>query len=105
MHKVRRFCIPLLSSTLLSLILSESVFAKESAVYLWQKKQLLSPDESTIQYEKEKQKVVIYEGLTIEDVENALNQQFNRVEHMMFVGTVLPPTAAGVPQQEADGCE
>ncbi len=105
MHKVQSSCSVFLSSIIPSAVLSTSVVAEETAVYLWQKKQLLTPDESTVQYEKAKQKVVIYEGLTIEDVEKALNQQFDRVEHMMFVGTVLPPTADGVFQKEEDGCD
>ena len=105
MHQVQRFCNVLLSSILLSSFLPTSIAAEETAVYLWQKKRLLTPAESIVQDEKEKQKVFIYEGLTIADVEKALDQHFDRVEHMMFVGTVLPPTSAGVPQTEDDGCE
>jgi len=79
--------------------------AEESAVYLWQKNRLMNPAEKIIEHEKETQEVFIYEGLTLVDVEKALDQHFDRVEHMMFVGTLLPPTAAGVPQKEEDGCE
>lgn len=105
MHKVQRFCSVFLSSCFLFTSLSLPVIAEETAVYLWQKKRLLTPTESTVQDEKEKQKVFIYEGLTLADVEKALDQHFDRVEHMMFVSTILPPTAAGVLRTEEDGCE
>jgi len=66
---------------------------------------LHSPSEKTLQHEKDNQQVLIYEGVTIADVEKALDKQFDRVEHMMFVSTLLPPTAAGVTQKEEDGCD
>ena len=105
MHKVQRFCNVLLSSILLSSFLPTSIAAEETAVYLWQKKRLLTPAESIVQDEKEKQKVFIYEGLTIADVEKALDQHFDRVEHMMFVSTILPPAANGTVRREEDGCD
>ncbi len=105
MHMVRRFCSPLLSISFLSLILSASVFAEESAVYLWQKERLMNPNKTTLQMERQKNQVFIYEGLTLSDVEKALDKNFDRVEHMMFVGTVLPPTADGTYQKEEDGCD
>ena len=101
---VKKYLQVVVSTIVLSALYTTSD-SEETAVYLWQKKQLLAPDESTVKYEKEKQKVFIYEGLTVADVEKALDQHFDRVEHMMFVGTVLPPTSAGVPQTEDDGCE
>ncbi len=105
MHKVESLCSVFLSSILLSTVLPTSVVAEETAVYLWQKKRLLSPTESTVKHEKEQQKVFIYEGLTIEDVEKALEQHFDRIEHMMFVSTILPPSSTGVLRTEEDGCE
>jgi hypothetical protein len=56
--------------------------------------------------------VTIYSGFTDVQVEQAMEQQFDRVEHMMFVSTVV--TAAdgepkkdkrsGTVQTEDDGC-
>lgn len=84
---------------------SASTQAQESAVTAWQKDRLLKPTDKTVTAEKDQQQVFIYEGLQIADVEKAMDTQFDRVEHMMFVSTVLPPTAEGVPQREEDGCD
>ena len=105
MFRVKRFCCNFLLPILLASGLSASIYAEESAVYQWQKKRLLNPSEITVQKEKQAQKVFIYEGLKLEDVEKALDQHFDRVEHMMFVGTLLPPTSAGIRQKEQDGCD
>ena len=105
MFRVKRFCCNALLPVLLVTGLSASIHAEESAVYQWQKKRLLYPSENTVQTEKQAQKVFIYEGLKLEDVEKALDQHFDRVEHMMFVGTLLPPTSAGLRQTEEDGCD
>lgn len=86
-------------------LLTPQTYAEQSAVTQWQKQRLFNPSEKTLQHEKDKQQVFIYEGLEYADVEKALDKNFDRVEHMMFVGTVLPPTAAGIPQKEEDGCE
>ena len=80
-------------------------YAEESAVNQWQKQRLFNPSEKILQYEKDKQQVFIYEGLKYADVEKAMDIYFDRLEHMMFVSTVLPPNAAGVEQKEQDGCE
>ena len=87
------------------IVMAPITHAEESAVYQWQKNRLMNPSEKTLQYEKDNQLVFIYEGLTLSDVEKALDQNFDRVEHMMFIKTQLPHTAAGVPQKENDGCD
>lgn len=80
--------------------------AEQSAVYQWQMQRLMSPDAQTLEREQQQQQVFIYENLHLEDVEKALDEQFSRMENMMFTGTMLPPTAAGEPmRKEDDGCD
>ena len=77
----------------------------------WQQKQLFEPGETQLQRERTG-RVTIYSGFTDVQVEQAMAQQFDRVEHMMFVSTVV--TAAdgepkkdkrsGTVQTEDDGC-
>lgn len=57
-------------------------------------------------------KVYIYDGLTDREVDQALDNHFQRIESMMFVGTVktdeqgqpLIDTESGKPMQESGGC-
>jgi len=86
--------------------LGSAVIAEETAAYHWQINRLMQPSEQEISKEKEKQQVFIYENLKLEDVEQALNANFDRIENMMFIGTILAPAAAGgEPQKEEDGCD
>lgn len=85
----------------------QPVFAdeNESKVYEWQKNRLLNPSEAVIKHEQEKHQVFIYENMQLSDVEKAMDEQFSRMENMMFSGTILPPTGAGKkPEKEDDGC-
>ncbi|MGD2118067.1 MAG: hypothetical protein PVG66_06900 [Chromatiales bacterium] len=78
----------------------------ENAVYDWQIKHLMQPDGRQLQLEQQRQQVFIYEGLKLSDVELALDDHFNRIQHMMFIGTRLPPSAGGGAERtEQDGCE
>lgn len=87
-------------------VASWSALAGETVNYRWQIDKLMQPSESQIQREKESQSVFIYEQLMTADVDRALEDQFERVEHMMFVKTMLPPTdKGGEPIQQPDGCE
>jgi hypothetical protein len=54
----------------------------------WQIKRLLSPDENQLKLERQG-RVYIYDGLRDRDIHRALNEQFDRVESMMFIGTVI----------------
>ena len=95
-----------ITTVLLLTLFSATLLAEESAVYQWQIKRLMSPDDRTLAKEKSQSVVFIYENLKLSDVEKALDEHFSRMENMMFVGTLLPPTAAGgVPQKEEDGCD
>jgi len=59
----------------------------DTAVYEWQKQRLIKPNFFQRQKELKRQEVFIYEGMTTEDVEEAMEDHFDRVEHMMFVKT------------------
>jgi len=93
---------------IISAILSRPVTAAGS----WQEKILFNPTPAQIQMEEERQRVMIYEGLTDVQVTQAMEQQFERVEHMMFTGTVVTDTEGevvvdpdtGKPEVEDDGC-
>lgn len=84
-----------------------TVMADES----WQHRQLFEPSETQLERES-MGRVTIYSGFTDVQVAQAMDRQFDRVEHMMFVGTVVtasdgqPKTerSSGVVQTEDDGC-
>ena len=51
-------------------------------------------------------RVRIYDSLEIGLINTALDQQFNRIEHMMFSRIHhLPPSGAGPAAVEDDGCD
>ncbi|MGA7950173.1 MAG: hypothetical protein WCA45_08470 [Thiobacillaceae bacterium] len=77
----------------------------------WQVRRLMQP---TTQERRGEQsgKVYIYDGLTDKEVDRALDQHFDRMEAMMFVGTVktdsqeqpLKDDETGQVMQESGGC-
>lgn len=68
----------------------------------WQLKLLLHPSAQQIKVET-KGRVVIYDGLKSSDVDKAMDQQFNRIEHMMFIRTKSPAPEGGYVADD-DGC-
>ena len=78
----------------------------------WQLASLFQPSEHQLEVER-KGRVFIYDGLRTTDVERALEEQFDRIEHMMFAGTIIadehgeavidPET--GEAMVEHDGCD
>ncbi len=58
-----------------------------SAVDSYQQRVLFSPSAEFLQAEA-RGRVMIYDGLKNETVEKALDDQFDRIENMMFVRTV-----------------
>jgi hypothetical protein len=55
---------------------------------------------------EERGKVHIYDSLEINEVNAALDQNFERIQNMMFIRiNHLPPTGSGPAEVEDDGCE
>lgn len=85
----------LIISTLL--IASSSVYANS-----YQQNILFSPSESILLAEA-KGRIMIYDGLKNETVELAMNEQFGRIENMMFVN-IEYELEDGVYEAEEDEC-
>ena len=77
----------------------------------WQLKRLFSPSPQQLEAEKEGF-VFIYDGLKSSDIERVLQEQFHRLDSMMFTGIIItdedgnpvidPQT--GLAMREDDGC-
>ena len=78
----------------------------------WQEKMLFQPTPAQLSMEESRDRVMIYHGLTDVQVAQAMDQQFERIEHMMFTGTVITDDhgvaeldpATGEIRVEDDGC-
>jgi len=81
------------------LIASSSASAYDS----YQEKVLFTPSEGILQAEA-KGRVMIYDGLDNEKVERAMNEQFQRIDSMMFVRTQYIQENGDI-EVEEDGCD
>ena len=77
----------------------------------WQLKRLFAPTQRQLDLEAQG-KVFIYYGLRDIDVERAMREEFDRVENMMFAGTIVTnkgepkkDVASGDWLREDDGCD
>lgn len=74
-------------------------------------RRLFDPTEAELASETDG-RIYIYDGLTDVDVQRALNEEFDRVENMMFIrtkktdetGAVKRDTETGEIEYEDDGC-
>ena len=64
---------------------------------------LFTPGDYTLKAEA-KGRVMIYDGLTSKTVDRAMNEQFNRIDNMMFVG-IVHEQENGEYYVEDDGCD
>jgi hypothetical protein len=86
--------------------------ADEDRMHDWQISMLLNPNEHQLEVEH-KGRVMIYDGLYSTEVNQAMEQQFDRIEHMMFTNTIMTDEAGkplrdpktGLVMVEEDGCE
>ena len=86
--------------------------ADEDRLRNWQLTLLFNPGEQQLKVE-EKGRVMIYDGMRSADVNRALDEQFDRVEHMMFTNTIMTDATGnplrdpetGLVMVEEDGCE
>ncbi len=71
----------------------------DKALHDWRMQRLMEPSPRDLEKER-KGSVYIYDGLTEREVDTALNNQFHRIQNMMFMGTVKTD-ARGEPLQDA----
>ena len=96
----------------MSSVFSHAIPADDASKQSWQLSLLFNPGEH--QYEMERRgRVFIYDGLRDSDIKRAFNEQYDRIESMMFVNTVVTDDD-GVPLTdpktgeflvENDGCD
>lgn len=93
-----------LSSLLILILLSftQAVMAVEGLSY--QMRVLTQPSQMQLQRELQG-KVFIYDHLTSQQVDTALDNEFNRIENMMFVSTLYTRTNGDIEQPLDDGCD
>ena len=105
----KRIFIPL--GMLLMIAPTHAAISDDAEYETWQLKRLLKPHETELRQEG-KGSVFIYEGIKDKDVSAAMEQHWDRIENMMFVGTIVtdesgepkldPETELAV--TEDDGC-
>ena len=86
--------------------------AAEPVANTWQMNRLFQPNQADLNREA-KGRIMIYDGLTDKTVERALDEQFERVETMMFTSVVVTDdsgepirdTDTGDIITEEDGCD
>ena len=70
-----------------------------------QTRRLMSPTAAELASEKQG-RVHIYDSLKIEQINAALDANFDRIQHMMFTRTHHPPASGKGPAEvEDDGCD
>ena len=79
-----------LSGLLALVALSFATFAEDSPNQGWQLQMLLAPTPQQIALEQQKSRVFIYSRVKEPDLDRAMDEQFGRVEHMMFINTLVP---------------
>ena len=83
-----------------------------SAADSWQEKLLFNPTPAQLETEQKRDRIMIYHGLKDVQVTSAMEDQFDRIEHMMFTGTVVTDSRGetlideetGETVVEDDGC-
>ena len=78
----------------------------------WQLSLLFEPGEQQVRMEK-KGRVMIYDGMHTADIQRAMDEEFDRVENMMFTNTIVTDPAGkpmtdpqtGLVMVEEEGCE
>ena len=106
--RIHVFVYQLILATLVSMFYPGAASSSES----WQMKRLLHPTDAVLASEK-KGKIIIYSGLTDKVVDKALDENFDRIDAMMFTKTIktdatgdpLRDSVTGEVIMEDDGCD
>lgn len=93
----------LLGVSLTGLVIGGSLFSQVHAYDEYQHKVLFTPSTAVLEAEA-RGRVMIYDGLPQATVMRAMDEQFHRIENMMFVGTVIAEEN-GELVVEDDGCD
>jgi hypothetical protein len=96
----------------MSSLFSNSTLAGDDSARNWQLSLLFNPGEQQHKMES-RGRVFIYDGLRDSEVERALDEQYDRVESMMFINTVITDEngepmrdeVTGEMLVENDGCD
>ena len=89
-----------------------SACAHNTKPLTWQQRRLEQPSKAELQWERSGH-VMIYEGMTDREIKHAMATNFNRVQSMMFVNTVVTDDKgnpvkdpeSGKILTENDGCD
>jgi hypothetical protein len=68
----------------------------------WQEKLLFNPSESQLKAER-RGRIMIYDGLKDTEIRKAMDTQFDRIESMMFVRTVVTNEEGNVERDSESG--
>lgn len=101
----------MMAAALLLTIAPVQAAFSQSVYERWQLKRLFEPAKSQLKLEQ-KGRVFVYEGLQDKVINRVMEDQFERVETMMFVGTVVTDEkgrvkkdpSTGLVLTEDDGC-
>ena len=98
---------PTLLLFLSGVLLTQTASAIKAAEYVgseeWQQRRLFTPTPSELQQETSG-RIFIYDGLMEADLERALDEQFQRVESMMFIRTKKQLPEGDVVAYDDDDC-
>ena len=87
------------------LVYADQYAALASPAQNQQIKRLMMPSDAQLAAENKGQ-VYIYDSLDIEKVNDAMDQHFDRIQHIMFTRTHHPPkSGGGQAEVEDEGCD
>lgn len=104
--KGRNTLVQLSCGCILAVTINGPVFAGERDAGLsWEERRLFQPTTSQLKQER-RGGVFIYDGLEYATVKRAMDENFDRIDNMMFVRIKHPPPpGTDEPLVEDDGCD
>jgi hypothetical protein len=86
-----------------ALLIGSTMTSSSHAFEDYYQKILFEPSEAILEAEN-RGRVTIYDGLRYDTVMRAMDEQFNRIDNMMFVGTIIEQEDGELDVEE-DGCD